>query len=197
MAETGTTRRTGAWHGWVMFAAVLMAVIGVLNILEGLVALLQRQVAFINGGSLVVVNLTGLGVVMIVFGALLVLAGIGLMARSQAARIAAIVIVGLHMLAQIGSLGAYPVWSLLMIALDVIILFALTAHWSDVPQEELAATPAGGAHRADRDQQARGGAFPVNQPPREPAHPAPEGAAGEGDATQRQEHPAETYHRQP
>src|SRR5262245_29840930 len=128
MAETGTTRRSSAWAGWVAFAGVLMAVLGVLNILEGLVALIRNQVAFINGDSLVVVDLTGLGVVMIAFGALLVAAGIGLLMRNPVARIAAIVIVSLHVLVQIGSLGAFPVWSLLMIALDVIVLFALTVH---------------------------------------------------------------------
>jgi hypothetical protein len=142
-------RRGGVWYGWVTFAAVLLCVLGVLNILEGLVALLRRQVTFIDGESLVVVDLTGLGIVMIVFGALLTLAGAGLLARSNAARIAAIVIVALHALAQIGSLGAYPVWSLLMITLDVLVLFALTVHWTDAPKEIPApAPPAPGNHRA-------------------------------------------------
>ncbi|WP_432834904.1 DUF7144 family membrane protein [Dactylosporangium sp. CA-092794] len=156
---------------------MLLAVLGVLNILEGLVALLQRQVAFIDGGSLVVVNVTGLGVVMIAFGALLVICGIGLLTRSPVARIAAIVVVSLHVLAQIGSLGAYPVWSLLMIALDVVILYALTVRWGDVPREiDYAPATAGGVHRADRDLQQREGAFPMNQPPRTapPAHAAAE-----------------------
>jgi hypothetical protein len=170
MAETGTTRREGAWPGWITFAAVLLTVLGVLNVLEGLVALMRNQVAFIDGDSLVVVDLTGLGVVMIVFGALLTVAGIGLFARNPIARVAAIVIVSLHALVQVGSLGAYPVWSLLMIALDVIVIYALTVHW--VPRELSTLLPppaAGGVHRADRDQAA--GAFPMNQP-RPGAHAA-------------------------
>ncbi|MGI5247162.1 DUF7144 family membrane protein [Dactylosporangium sp. CA-139066] len=168
MAETGMTRRSGAWSGWVSFAAVLLTVLGVLNILEGLVALIRRQVAFIDGDSLVVVDVAGLGVVMVVFGALLTLAGIGLFARNPVARVAAIVIVALHALAQIGSLGAYPVWSLLMIALDVIVIYALTVHWAPL-EPALPPPPTGGVHRADRDQQAA--AFPMN-PPRPGAHAA-------------------------
>src|SRR3954468_11639942 len=104
------SRNRTAWFGWVTFAAVMLVVLGVLNVLEGLVALLQNQVAFIDGGSLVVVDITGLGVVMIVFGGLLIAAGVGLMARNTVARIAAIVVVALHFLTQVGSLGAYPVW---------------------------------------------------------------------------------------
>lgn len=181
MADTRTTRGSAAWFGWVTFAAVLLCVLGVLNILEGLVALLRNQVTFIDGDSLVVVDLTGLGVVMVVFGALLLLSGIGLLARSNVARIAAIVIVALHALAQIASLGAYPVWSLLMLTLDVIVIFALTVHWEAAkaipppqPTAEATAVPgAPGAHRADRDQQAREPAYPMNQPPRTgPAHSA-------------------------
>ncbi|WP_432985572.1 DUF7144 family membrane protein [Dactylosporangium sp. CA-233914] len=170
MADTHTSR---AWSGWITFAGVLLAVLGALNILEGFVALLRHQIAFIDGDSLVVVNLTGLGIVMIVFGALLALAGIGLLSRNRTARIAAIVIVALHALAQIGSLGAFPIWSLLMITLDVIILFALTVHWPSAQLEPHPPAPAGGAHRADqRDHQpSREPAFPMNQP-HPPAHAA-------------------------
>jgi hypothetical protein len=173
MADTGTARRPSAWPGWVTFAGVLLTVLGLLNILEGLVALLENQVTFIDGDSLVVVDLTGVGVVMIVFGALLTLAGIGLFTRNRVARIAAIVIVSLHALTQIGWLGAYPVWSLLMITIDVIVLFALTVHWA--PREIEPMLPAGGVHRADRgEQQPRDSAFPMNQPRPTPAHVADE-----------------------
>ncbi|MET7398509.1 hypothetical protein ABZS66_33985 [Dactylosporangium sp. NPDC005572] len=164
---------------------MLLVVIGVLNLLEGLVALLQNQVTFIDGDSLVVVDLTGLGVVMLVFGGLLLAAGIGLMARNNIARIAAIVIVSVHAIAQVGSLGAYPVWSLLMITLDVIILFALTVHWSDATS---AVEAGAGSHRMmDRDyQQPRGAGFPVNAPPPParggPAHAAPDVPAAAGPA---------------
>ena len=125
------TKSRTVWFGWVTFAAVMLVVLGLLNVLEGLVALLQNQVAFIDGDSLVVVNLTGWGILMLAFGGLLLAAGIGLMARNTVARVAAIVIVALHMLIQVGWLGAYPVWSLLMITLSVVVLFALTVHWSE------------------------------------------------------------------
>jgi hypothetical protein len=199
MAETRTARNATAWFGWVIFAAVMLAVIGLLNVLEGLVALLQREVAFIDGDRLVVVDLTGLGVVMLAFGGLLIATGIGLAARNTVARVTAIVIVALHMLVQVATLGAYPVWSLLMITLDVIILFALTVHWTNAPDLEhldhVVGTqqPPGGIHRMDRDtgrdmgrdsrdmgrdRQQRGPGFPVNAPTSPsrsapPAHAAP------------------------
>lgn len=195
------TKSRTVWFGWVTFAAVMLVVLGLLNVLEGLVALLQNQVAFIDGDSLVVVNLTGWGILMLAFGGLLVAAGIGLLARNVVARVAAIVIVALHMLIQVGSLGAYPVWSLLMITLSVVVLFALTVHWSD-SLEPVSATGAAGAppgiHRAEREPQRefqpadykpeyqpeyqsgyqpQGGGIPMNSPT-SPSHPAarPSGA---------------------
>src|SRR5215216_2650495 len=63
---------------------------------------------------------------------LLMTVGAGLLATQTWARITAIVLVCLHAVTQIFWLGAYPVWSLLMIALDTIVLFALTARWADV-----------------------------------------------------------------
>ncbi|MET7427020.1 hypothetical protein [Dactylosporangium sp. NPDC005555] len=187
------TKSRAVWFGWVTFAAVMLVVLGLLNVLEGLVALLQNQVTFIDGDSLVVVNLTGWGILLLVFGGLLLAAGIGLMARNAVARVAAIVIVALHMLIQIGSLGAYPVWSLLMITLSVVVLFGLTVHWSDSELPTMApAAPAGAtqagptSHRADRDFQAAdyqgyGSGIPMNAPT-SPSHPGarPSGAPAQG-----------------
>ena len=67
----------------------------------------------------------------------LLLIGVGpclLMAQTWA-RIASIVLVCLHAVTQVAWLGAYPVWGLLMIALDVLVLYALTARWTDVRGE--------------------------------------------------------------
>jgi hypothetical protein len=158
------------WFGWVTFAAVMLAVLGVFNVFEGLVLLLQDDITFVNGDNLVVVNLTGWGVLLLIFGGLLIAAGIGLLARNQAARITAIVIIGLHALVQISVLGAYPIWSILMIALDVIILFALTVHWSESRPEEEPPPAIAGAHRANRVET---GTAPVPASGATPGNPAP------------------------
>ena len=64
---------------------------------------------------------------------LLVLAGLGLMAGQGWARWFAIVVVALNFIAQLGFLGnsQTPLWSLTVIALNIIVLYALTARWSE------------------------------------------------------------------
>ena len=128
MAERGSW----AWAGWIVFASTMLIVVGVINIFEGIIALLYNERVLVTPNNFVVVDLTSWGWTLLISGVLLLIAGIGLMSAQTWARITAIVIVGLHAVTQTAWLGAYPVWSLLMIALDTVLLFALTARWSEV-----------------------------------------------------------------
>ncbi|HEV8166397.1 MAG TPA: hypothetical protein VGR74_18480 [Actinomycetota bacterium] len=122
-------QRAKSWPGWIMFAAVMLTMIGAFNVLQGLAALLQRQVSYLDTGRLIVVNLTTWGLLALVSGALLVAVGLGLLSHNGLARAVAVALVALHALVQLTALAAFPIWSLLMIALDVVVLFALTVHW--------------------------------------------------------------------
>ncbi|MFC0431984.1 hypothetical protein ACFFG9_14315 [Kutzneria buriramensis] len=120
------------WAGWVFFAGVMLLVTGVLNVVEGLVALGQTARVVMVEDKLYMIDLRGWGWALVIFGAVMLAAGLGLFAASSAARIAAIVTVGVHAAVQVFWLGAYPVWSLLMIGLDVVVLYALTVRWQEV-----------------------------------------------------------------
>jgi hypothetical protein len=123
------------WGGFVLFAAVLLLVNGMINIFQGLIALIDDQRLVMSQDKLVVVDTTGYGWVLLISGVLLLGVGCGLVAAQTWARIVGIIVVGLHLITQVAWLGAYPVWSLLMIALDVLVLFALTARWRGVKDE--------------------------------------------------------------
>jgi hypothetical protein len=133
------------WFGWIAFAATMLLVIGVLNILEGLVALVDDRRLVIAQNRLIAVDLTGWGWTLLIFGIVLVAISLGLYSGANWARITAVVIVALHAVAQVGWLAAYPVWSLLMITLDIVVLYALTARWPTVADRADRA-----ADRADR-----------------------------------------------
>ena len=70
---------------------------------------------------------------MLISGALLVVAGFALQAGIGWARWFTIVVVALDCFAQLGFLGNsdYPVWSLTVLALNVIVLYALTVRWDE------------------------------------------------------------------
>jgi hypothetical protein len=121
-----------ALSGFVVFAGAMLMVIGLVNVFQAFVAWFADDQLVVRPEHFVVVNTTGWGWALMISGLLLMAVGGGLLAATGWSRIAAIVVVGLHAVSQIAWFGAYPVWSLLMIALDVIVLWALTVRWHDV-----------------------------------------------------------------
>jgi hypothetical protein len=108
----------------------MLLLVGTINVFQGFVALIWDERVVATADNFIVVDLTSWGWTLLLSGLLLIAAGGGLFARQTWARITAIVIVGLHAVSQVAWLGAYPVWALLMIALDTVVLFALTVRWS-------------------------------------------------------------------
>jgi hypothetical protein len=127
-----TIGRGTAWSGWIIFASIMMTVIGLINLFEGCVALFTDERVVATPDKLVVVDLTSWGWTLVLFGVVLLGIGISLLRGAGWARIAAIVVIGLHAVTQVLWLGAYPIWSLLMIALDTVLLFALCARWGEI-----------------------------------------------------------------
>ena len=119
--------------GWIGFAGILMVLVGAIDFFQGLIALFDDEYFVVTGSGFLVVDLTAWGWIMLIWGVLLVLGGLGLLSAQGWARWFTIVVVCLNFIAQLGFLGnsQYPIWSLTVLALNVIILFALTARWSE------------------------------------------------------------------
>jgi hypothetical protein len=118
--------------GMVAFAGVMLALIGFFDILQGLTALFNDEYFVVRKGDLLVFDFTTWGVITLIWGVLLVGAGLGLLSGRGGARIFSIVVVFINMILQIAFLSAYPIWSAIIIALDVFVLYALTAKWDEV-----------------------------------------------------------------
>ena len=119
--------------GWIGFAGILMLIVGSIDFIQGLIALFDDEYYVVTESGFLVVDLTAWGWVLLIWGVLLVLAGLGLASGQGWARWLAIVVVSLNFIVQLGFLGnsQYPLWSLTVMALNVIVLFALTARWSE------------------------------------------------------------------
>jgi hypothetical protein len=124
-------RRSAAWAGWVTFAGIMLLLIGVINVFQGFVALFSDERVVVTARNFVLVNMTSWGWTVLLSGLILIVVGAGLVLGAAWARIVGIVVVGLHAATQVAWLGAYPIWSLLMITLDTLVLFALTVRWAE------------------------------------------------------------------
>ena len=123
--------------GWIGFAGIMLLIIGSIDFFQGLIALFEDEYFVVTGSGFLVVDLTAWGWTLMIWGVLLVLAGVGLVGGQGWARWFAIVVVSVNFIAQLGFLGnsQTPIWSLTVIALNVIILYALTARWSESTAE--------------------------------------------------------------
>jgi hypothetical protein len=126
------TTPSGAWAGWLTFAAVILTLIGTLNAIQGFLALFDDGFFIAaSGDDLLLVDYSAWGVIMLLWGALLIAAGLSVAAGKSWARWFAVVVVCVNVIAQIGFLPAFPIWSAIMIALDVLVIYALTARWDE------------------------------------------------------------------
>jgi uncharacterized membrane protein (DUF2068 family) len=119
--------------GWIGFAGIVMLIIGFIDIFQGLIALFEDEYFVVTRAGFLAVDLTAWGWVMIIWGVLLAVGGIGLGAGQTWARWFAIVVVSLNIFAQLGFLGnsQYPLWALTALTLNVVVLYALTVRWSE------------------------------------------------------------------
>ena len=132
MSELRRSDVTG-WDGWIVFAGFFMIINGIFGGLQGLSALLRDQSYFVVGeNGLLTFNYTAWGWIHLLLGILLIVVGIFLLRGAGWARILAVIIVGIHMIAQFGFISSFPVWGIIMIALDALILYALLVHGREI-----------------------------------------------------------------
>jgi len=122
-----------AWAGWILFAAIVLLMVGGMDIFQGLVAVFKDEYVVATREGLALIDVTTWGWITLLWGALLILAGLGLLGAAGWARWLAIVGVAINAIQQVAFMAnypkAYPLWNILIIALNVLILFALTARW--------------------------------------------------------------------
>lgn len=132
---TDAQRRTAAEEirpvgaGWIMFAGSVLMVVGVFDVIWGLAGVFKRTVFVAQSSDLVVAfNFTAWGWIHIALGALLVLTGISVLAGQPWARYVGICLAALGLIANFLTLAAFPFWSLVMIAIDILVIYGLTVH---------------------------------------------------------------------
>jgi hypothetical protein len=112
----------------------MMVLIGTLDFFQGLIAVIRDQYYVLAPNQIIVFDLTTWGWITLIWGIVVALAGLGLLARSGWARWFAIVVGSLNFVVQLGFVGSsqYPLWALTVLALTFVVLYALIVRWDDV-----------------------------------------------------------------
>ena len=134
-AAHSTPRPTG-WVGWVYFAGTMLILLGTFNAIEGLVALFNDQYYVPTRQGLLVFDLTGWGWIHLIVGGLAVITGIGLFTGAMWARVFGVILAGLNAILQLVFLSANPLWAVIVITLDVLVIWALIVHGDEAKSSE-------------------------------------------------------------
>ena len=115
--------------GWAIFAGIILTLNGFFAVMYGLAAVLNDEVVTVGGRGVAILDFTTWGWVTIVLGTVMALTGIGLLMGYGAARWFGVVLVFLHAIASFATVSAFPLWGLLVISLDVVIMYQLIVNW--------------------------------------------------------------------
>jgi len=122
-----------AWSGWIGFAGIVIIIVGAMDVLQGLMAIFEDEYVVATQKGLAIVDVTAWGWATLIWGGILILAGLGLLGGAGWARWLAIIGVAVNAVQQVAFLAnypqAYPLWNILIVALNIVVLYALTARW--------------------------------------------------------------------
>ncbi|MER6992242.1 hypothetical protein ABT337_06175 [Saccharopolyspora hirsuta] len=123
--------RTG-WVGWVYFAAAVLLVIGVIQIVNGVIAFAHSGTVLTPAGTEIRVSYGTIGWSYLITGAVLAATGVGLLSGRTWARVVAAVLAVISVLANIAFFAAYPLWSAVAIVLNAVVIYALVVHGKEM-----------------------------------------------------------------
>jgi hypothetical protein len=127
--STGGREAEGRGYGLILFAAVLLLVLGFFNMIYGIAAIANSHV-FTANAHYVIGDLRAWGWITLILSVLQLVAAAGILAGNQLARWFAVAVVGLNAIDMMFFLPSYPFWALVIIAVDVVALYGLCAYGS-------------------------------------------------------------------
>jgi len=136
MAKRKDPSDVSGWVGWVYFAAFVMVFVGFFQMLQGLTAIVKSEYYVVLPEWIVTVDITAWGWTHLILGAIVFAAGLALFSGKAWGRVVGVLFAGLSMLVNLLFISAYPWWSIAIIALDVLVIYALIVHGAEAADLE-------------------------------------------------------------
>ena len=121
--------------GWALFAAVVLITVGCFQVIAGISAIAEDDLIVKAPNYVFNLDVSQWGWIHLILGAILILSGLGIMSGNVVARTVGVFVAALSAIANFAFIPYYPVWSIAIIAIDIAVIWALTAHGRDVVAE--------------------------------------------------------------
>jgi len=127
-ATYGEEQEVTGWVGWIAFAGTIMIIAGTLNLFYGLIAAINDEWVVFGNRADLYLDLTAWGWLHMALGAVVLLSGIFVFTGNILARTVGVIVASVSIVANFLWMPAYPIWALIVITLDVLVIWALTLH---------------------------------------------------------------------
>jgi hypothetical protein len=120
------------WVGWSYFASIMMLVLGGLQAINGLVGIFKNNYYLVTSSHIIAFDFKTWGWINLILGIIIFMAGLELLRGATWARVIAVLLAGLSLIANMGFVNSYPIWSITMMVIDALIIYALTVHGGEL-----------------------------------------------------------------
>jgi hypothetical protein len=123
--------RGGERSTWIAFVGVMMIIIAALDVMWGIAAIANNEVVVVGGHGVIVLDITTWGWIQLILAVILGLTGFGLLVGNELARMVAIGLLAINAVVQVVWFTAAPLWAILIIVLDVVLIYQLFVNWAE------------------------------------------------------------------
>ena len=123
------------WAGWAVFAGVLMVISGAFQAIIAFAALLKDTTYIVGPSSILSIDYTAWGWIHLGIAVLILLAGLSVLKGNMYGRIVGVTIAIVSAVVNMLFIPATPIWSILIIAVDICVIYALVVHGKDLKVE--------------------------------------------------------------
>jgi len=131
-ARRADRETSGTAVGFILFAAIMMIMVGVFQALQGLIAIFENEFYVATRNYLFQFDATTWGWIHLLVGLLVAFAGWGLLSGRTWARVVALTLAVISAITNFLFIPYYPFWALLLITLDIFVIWAVAAHGGDL-----------------------------------------------------------------
>ncbi|MES2630769.1 MAG: hypothetical protein V4611_02340 [Patescibacteria group bacterium] len=120
------------WAGWIGFAAIMLTIVGIFHLIAGIVALFNSDVYAVTSSTVWVLDLTQWGWIHVIAGLIAFTAAASLVKGNVYGRIIAVAFAVASIVANMAFVPIYPIWSLMMVTIGVLVIWAVVVHGKEV-----------------------------------------------------------------
>lgn len=123
------------WLGWIGFASVMLALVGAFHMIEGFVALFKHDVLAVTPNAVWLLDYSQWGWLHILGGLLAFIAAGSLAQGRMYGRVFAVIVALVSVVANMAFVPVYPVWSVMMVAVGVLVIWAVMVHGAELKED--------------------------------------------------------------